>query len=115
MMMTVKCPNCKAEAEVDAGGAGQLADCPSCGKEFTIRKPAATFPIRRGPVPEPTSAAASRPTSDPLNRVVVVDFDISFISVLGIMFKVIFAALVVSVIFGIIGFALSVVILPFAR
>jgi DNA-directed RNA polymerase subunit RPC12/RpoP len=50
MDLIFNCPKCGQELEVDASGAGEEIDCPSCGNLIRI--------------PEPTSSGAGNPQAD---------------------------------------------------
>jgi transposase-like protein len=44
MLIEVKCPGCAARSQVDSSFAGVKRPCPSCGRVFTIERPALKAP-----------------------------------------------------------------------
>ena len=98
LRMTTTCPNCQQDATVDAPGD---VVCPSCGAAFSWGEMPKSSPPKvpswlRMPVP-PSAPPKSVPEPPPL-RVVVVDFDMSIMSMVGIMVKAAIAAIPAAVI-----------------
>jgi DNA-directed RNA polymerase subunit RPC12/RpoP len=64
MDLTFNCPKCQQELEVDAAGAGQEIECPSCGEMIKIPepKPAAAndVPLALQPVKAMAASAAAK-------------------------------------------------------
>jgi hypothetical protein len=63
--ITVTCPHCREEARAPADAAGRNADCPSCGKSFTIPPVANNNPPpvreRVAPLPAPSAPHPASP------------------------------------------------------
>jgi hypothetical protein len=89
--MTCTCPNCQQDVAVDAPGD---VTCSNCGTVFTwdYSPPTPAPPVKTAPPPVTSVAAKSVPEPPPL-RVVVVDFDMSVMSMVGIMVKAAVAAI----------------------
>lgn len=95
-MITFPCPTCHAEIRADDHAAGRSGTCPKCGGKTRV-------PGEPGPVPKPIAPGrAAAPPSEPL-RVVVVDFDMPFASMVGLMVKWTLAAIPALIILGALG------------
>jgi DNA-directed RNA polymerase subunit RPC12/RpoP len=65
MDVIFNCPKCNQELEVDASGAGEEIECPSCGERIRIPTQDATG----APLQPPGGAAPSAGTPQPVNAI----------------------------------------------
>lgn len=67
MDLVFNCPKCQQELEVDASGAGEEIECPSCGETIKIPQPgggtaggAGDVPVGSGPINAIAASAAAK-------------------------------------------------------
>jgi hypothetical protein len=107
MPISFACPKCTKSLKVPDGLGGQRARCPYCG-ERVVTPGASTIPIAaHAPDGDPSQQATGLflssdvPHSDALPaRVIVVDLDMPFVSMIGFLLKISLAAIPAAVLFA---------------
>ena len=107
MSIALTCTGCQYPFQVPAAAAGRRVACPKCQVPLRVPSGPPPAPVAGPPPPVPMVFVGSGPPppaarDEPL-RIVITDFDIRFLSIVGLMLKITLAAIPATIILAAIG------------